>query len=196
MRVAVCVPTGDEVKTDFWLSFSYLLTATPGVTIDLLNVRTSLIQNSRFIVVKRALERAADRVLFVDSDMVFPPDALARLLAHDRPIVGATYARRREPYGVHGTAVEPIEPGATGLRRMARMPLGLALIDARVFDRVPRPWFFTPFQPDTDEFVSEDYGFCDAALAVGYDVWCDLDLSRELGHVGTMTYTWARTSSE
>lgn len=193
VKVAVCVPSGDEVKTDFFLSMAdLLLTPNPGVNeLMVLNPRTSLIENSRFLAVKDALRRGADKVLFVDSDVVFPGDALRRLLNHGKPIVGATYVRRREPYGVLGYGLEDVPPGATGLHRFARLPAGMLLIDAGVFSVVARPWFVARYQPETDDYLSEDYGFCDRVREAGFDVWCDLDLSRELGHVGSMTYTWA-----
>lgn len=196
MRVALVVPSGDEVKADFWISTYHLLTTPcPIAELMLLNPRTSLIENSRYIAVKMALERGADHVFFVDSDMTFPGDALARLLGHGRAVVGATYCRRREPYGVLGVGLEAIEPGATGLRRMARLPLGMTLIDAAIFREVAPPWFEARFLRDDGEWLSEDYAFCDAVRAVGHDVWCDLDLSHELGHVGQEIYTWGRTLS-
>lgn len=195
MRIAVCVPSGDEVKTDFFVSMAGLLTVPhPGVgELMLLNPRTSLIENSRFLAVKEALRREADKVLFVDSDLTFPADALGRLLGAGKPIVGATYARRREPFGALGYGIGDVPPGATGLWRFARLPAGMLLIDAAVFSIVPRPWFVARYQSITDDYLSEDYGFCDAATAAGLEIWCDLDLSHEMGHVGQQTFTWART---
>lgn len=194
MKVAICVPSGDDVKADFWISSHELLIGMLALQVEpmLLNVRTSLIQNSRFSVVKDALARDADKVLFIDSDMTFSGDAFGRLLSHDKPITGATYVRRREPCTVLGYGYDDVPPGATGLQSMARMPLGFMLIDAEVFRKVPKPWFAPRFQPETDDFVSEDYAFCDAAIAAGYEVWCDLDLSHELGHIGQRINWWGR----
>ena len=36
-------------------------------------------------------------------------------------------------------------------------------------------------------FVGEDYAFCDAARALGYKVWLDVEIS--LPHVGTEEFT-------
>lgn len=193
MRVALAVPTGDEVKSDFWVAFSYLLVeaVSDGIETVLLNCRTSLITNSRYQLVKAALDRGCDRVFFIDSDLAFPRDSLRRLLAWDRSIVGATYVRRREPREILGYGLEDLPPGSSGLQRVARLPAGLLLIEASVFDRVPKPWFIDEWQPETEDFKSEDYAFCDSARACGYDVWCDLDLSREIGHVGQMVFTWS-----
>lgn len=197
MRIALCVPSGDDVKADFWLSFSDLLTTAlaDGHVPLTLNVRTSLITNSRYVVVRDALTRDVDKVFFVDSDMVFPGDALRRLVARDKPIVGATYARRREPWGALGYGVEDVPPGAVGLARFARLPLGMMLIDASVFATVPKPWFPSIYRPETEDFESEDYGFCRLAIEAGYDVWCDLDLSHEMGHIGQTIHMWGRAEA-
>ena len=42
-----------------------------------------------------ALETGMDYILFIDDDMMVPPDTLFRLLAHEKPIVGALAYRRR-----------------------------------------------------------------------------------------------------
>lgn len=41
-------------------------------------------------------ERKFSHVLWMDSDMEFPPDMLRRLLAHEKPIVSATYFSRTD----------------------------------------------------------------------------------------------------
>jgi hypothetical protein len=38
----------------------------------------------------------ASHILFLDSDMTFPPDTLQRLLDHKVPIVGADYVKRND----------------------------------------------------------------------------------------------------
>lgn len=193
MRVALCVPSGDLVHADFCLSFADLIVTSVlnGIETVLLNSRTSLITNSRYTLVKEALRREADKLLFVDSDMMFPDDALRCLLTHEKAIVGATYIRRREPHTILGYGLDDVQPGATGLVPFARLPAGMLLVDAKVFARVPEPYFNSEWRPETRDFISEDYWFCDAARAAGFEVWCDLDLSHQMGHVGTLVYTWA-----
>ena len=45
---------------------------------------------------------SADEILWVDTDMQFPEDALLRLLAHDKDIVGCNYRTRTPPYACAG----------------------------------------------------------------------------------------------
>lgn len=195
-HIIVCVPTGDTVHTDFCLSVSALMARTAidslsGLQqVDLLNIRTSVVEVGRFMIVRDALARGADATLFLDSDMVFPENTLARLLAHDKPIVGATYIKRRDPFDVLGTAIDDIPPGAKGIAQMARMPFGCMLIRREVYDKVPRPWFQVDYIPEDDSFLSEDFWFCDRAREAGFDIWCDLDLSHDLGHCGQQVHWW------
>jgi hypothetical protein len=56
------------------------------------------------------------------------------------------------------------------------------LIRMSVFDRLPKPWF--NLVAVGDQLRGEDYHFCESARAAGIEVWCDGDLSAELGHIG------------
>lgn len=44
--------------------------------------------------------------------------------------------------------------------------------------------------------MSEDYNFCRKARAFGYSIWCDLDLTHEMGHVGTQIVTTMPTGAK
>lgn len=196
-KIALCLPTGDTVHTDFCISLIGICAETAaGITI--VNARTSVIEQSRFLLVREALQREVEYILFIDSDLSFPPDSINRLLAHDKDIVGATYIRRREPYNVLGFPPddEEILPGQKGLTEMVRMPFGFMLIRTKVFADVPRPWFVTSFSVEDDGWTSEDYKFCDQAIAHGYKIWCDLDLSHELAHHGMNAWWWGKPKEE
>ncbi len=39
-------------------------------------------------------------------------------------------------------------------------------------------------QPD-DELLGEDIYFCIMAKKAGYELWCDMDLSLQVGHIGS-----------
>lgn len=191
MRIGFCIPSGDEVKTDFAISMWGLARklSFDGV---LLNTRTSLIQMSRYHAVRSAIEYKCDAVFFVDSDLSFPDDALDRLVNHKKDIVAATYVSRRDPHPVLGFVSDEngIKHGMTGLVSMYRMPIGFSLINIEVFRCISRPWFPVIYSEVDDEFVSEDYGFCDLAREAGYELWCDLDLSHQLTHIGSQAWWW------
>ena len=60
-------------------------------------VSGTLIADQRMKLARMALEGGADYLLFLDSDMRFPANAVRQLLKHDKHIVAANYATRRLP---------------------------------------------------------------------------------------------------
>ncbi len=201
MIIGLCLPSGDDVKMDFTLSLSAMVLHTAihskgDIEIRTYNPRASLPEIGRFIAARSALEHSCDKLMWVDSDMTFPQDALSKLLAYDLPIVGATYCRRREPHTILGVGVEDVPPGATGLVRMQRMPFGFVLVDADVFRKMPKPWFAPLWDAEQERWHSEDYMFCERAREAGFDVWCDLDLSHDLGHCALKVVYWGDNTDE
>lgn len=138
----------------------------------------------------------ASHILMLDTDMMFPPNALQRLLAHGKEIVGTTYCQRRSPRGyVH----ESLRDGIIrthlggGLDEIQSTGFGCILMKMHIFNRIPRPWFAPIYKgvvDDRGEDVrrSEDRSFCDRAREAGFKVWCDFDLSAELRHIGQFAF--------
>lgn len=187
--VAVLVPSGDMVHADFMVALiSMLWHANNYARTMLLNFKGSAISYSRNVLVEMALRAPApvDYVLFIDSDLVFPAETLGHLLKHGRSIVGATYARRKEPFDVLGRLkhIPGRDITAGGLHEAEAMPGGMMLVKTSVFRQVKRPWFEERYDYDADPwFISEDYGFSEKARAAGVSMWCDLTLSQHLGHL-------------
>lgn len=206
MILGLCLPTGDLVHMDFTLSLTsatiHTVLASKGdIEVRTYNPRASLVQIGRYIAVKSALEHGCDKLMWIDSDMVFPAEGISRLLAHKLPIVGATYLRRREPHTILGVADLPgdgsfISPTDTGLAKMRRIPTGFLLVDAEVFRKLPKPWFEPRWDPEAERWHSEDYMFCDRAREAGFDIWCDLDLSHEIMHCALHTVWWSRDPTQ
>lgn len=198
MKIAVAVPSGDFIHTDFLSHIFALFSSERAKQLCYINTRSSMIQQGRYMLVEAAQAAGADKILMIDSDHTFPPDGLNRLIEHDKAIVAATYSRRREPYGILGYDIDghPIQASARGLEKVALLPLGFALIDMEVFHKVDRPWFCVGFDPVKKCWAGEDYGFCTGARQAGYDIWCDFDLSREIGHLGLKVFTWPEQEEE
>ncbi len=185
MLVAVGVPSFDTLHADFAMSFALLAHGSREADLVFVNAKNAKLAEARNQIVDAARGVNADWLLFLDSDLVFPPNALRRLLAHGRRQVGATYRRRSPPHDLLGSA---FHSGARsyegGLVEMARMPLGCSLIRMDVFDALPRPIFRYEVDEAAGAVVSEDYVFCDALRKLGVRIWCDVDLTKELGHLG------------
>ena len=184
--VAIGVPSGDMVHTDFAMSLA-MLCMNAGVQSFLLNSRSSLIALGRNQCAGAAQIMKASHLMFFDTDMVFPADALSRLLAHDKDIVGATYSQRMPPF--HPLAVT--EAGeqthiSSGMHRVRLLPTGCMLIRTSVFHTLARPYF--NLVAEGDQLRGEDYYFCEKARAAGFEIWCDGDLSAQIGHIGQKIY--------
>lgn len=198
--VGIGVPSGDHVHADFSMALAAMTYfGRPNTGFALISGKSSIVTTSRNMIVNEAL-KATDKegnplqwLLFLDSDMTFPADTLRRLMAHDKDIVGAIYCRRAGNHEPHGIPMDKAVYGkrlTTGLIEMEKMPTGVLLIKLDVFRRMARP-FFRIFYQDADEqypeglTFGEDYNFSDQARALGYQLWCDVELSHQVGHIGT-----------
>lgn len=134
------------------------------------------------------LNGGAEYILFIDSDMTFPADALNRLLDHDLDIVGCDYRMRASPFERIGT-YEPhmIQPDE-GLAERTLLGLGFLLVKRRVFEKLPSPWFQRVYEGRI--FRTEDLFFCKNAIEAGFQIWCDLDLSKQVDHIGLQQVPW------
>lgn len=149
-------------------------------------------------LIKDAKEIGATHLLNIDCDMIFPPDGLEKLLKADKDIVGVNYRQRgnhldqdnaystiKFPGDKSGEYREVLqEDFPKELFECAAVGLGLTLINMRVFDKLPFPWFHTT---ETDEIHStEDIVFCKEAREAGFKVWADPTI--RIGHIGSYVY--------
>lgn len=148
-KVMVCIPSGRtwEARSATAIVGMATFSGMHGVSVGVSNLEGSMISKQRNDLVKVALEHKMDYVMFIDNDMVFPPDAMLRLLSHEKDIVGATYNKRVPPYETLGRLIgERPKPGETGLRQADMMPGGMMLIKTSVFEKMGWPWYFETYQ--------------------------------------------------
>ena len=88
-----------------------------------INVRGQDTAEARNSMTKTALDNGADYLLWVDADMIFPPDALVRLLNRNVDIAGTEYRRRAPPYAPVGIAMEGGKKTEDGLTEYAVLPV-------------------------------------------------------------------------
>lgn len=197
LRVAICIPSGDEWKADFAYDLSAMLLHTcsraEGLAIGLFNRRLSVLPTARNHLVRDACTTGAHYLLFLDSDMRFPPDTLLRLLSHKQDIVAANCVLRAFPTRATAWADGAhvfTNDGSTGLEEVESIGTAVMLIDTKVFQKMEPPFFFFEPKPnDKLSFLGEDQFFCREARAKGFKVFIDHDLSQSVAHVGTLAYT-------
>jgi hypothetical protein len=204
--IAVCTPARDMVHTMFTYDLVNLVCYHTLNTNDAISLKISegtLIANQRAELSLDAMREGCSHLLFIDSDMRFPQDMIARLLAHDVDIVATNCARRRMPTGP--TAQVYKENGdrelvwtmseSTGLQEVGSVGMGVMLIKSSVFKALSEPWYETPWRSDKRGYIGEDVFFCKKAREAGFRIWIDHDVSKEIGHIGMFEFkhdhTWA-----
>lgn len=199
-RIAVSIPCGDDVKTGFAYDLSNMMCATvlsrEDVDLRLHTLKGTILPKSREGLVFMALEHDYTHIFFLDSDMRFPRNALLQLLHRNTYIIGANYPTRRYPckpvtFADDSDASKRVytEEGDSHMQEVASIGFGCTLIDLDVFKGLPRPWFATPWDEETRNWIGEDVYFCRKAREVlGLPVLIDHDLSHKVAHVGEWEY--------
>lgn len=191
MKVAILIPSGEDWKADFGCALAGLFgTFIENVELRIINSKSSLVTLNRNSLVREGLKWGADYVLFLDSDMIFPPETLLRLLSNQKDIVGATAKKRKPPYDTVGEVLnEADQYKEMRLVEMSRIGACCLLIKTSVFDSFPQPWFRELYFDGEEQQHGEDYYFCDAARQKGYQIWCDVGLTLSIGHIGDRVVT-------
>ena len=195
MKTLIAVPCMDMVAAGFSQSLAMLHRVGDCLVTHLAG---SLVYDSRNKIAAMAVQHECDFVMWFDSDMVFEPDTLERLMKHmeSHDIVSGVYYRRTGTYkpvlykelNVRGDgtveAVEFDELPKEDLFKADGVGFGCVLMKTSVLiDMImnEKDWF-TPIGR-----AGEDLSFCLRAKKLGYEIWCDQTL--RLGHVGQVIVT-------
>lgn len=197
MKVAICTPVyadPDRIYTHCLAQLLiYTAKARPDIDLAYISTTNHLIPG-RNGCAQRALEEGADYLLWIDADMTFPADGLARLLAHNREVVGCNCPTRVTPirptaYRFHGEQCSPVYPeaglvSAKIIEKVAYMGFGFCLVNGDVMRRVG------PFRPHptSSNGLGEDIQFFEDVRGLGVSVCLDHALSEQIGHVGQAVY--------
>lgn len=198
MKTLVAVPCMDMVQT----RFMYCLLQMQHVgDVEFSLTEASLIYNARNQLAQKAMNEGFDRILWLDSDMVFEPDLMQKLSARlDTGIefVSGLYFKRREP-------VAPVIFKTCGSyeRKGQLIPFASSYNDypedklfqiaaagfggcMMTVDLVREVWekFGYPFSPILG--FGEDLSFCCRVSRLGKQMYCDSSV--KMGHVGYKTY--------
>jgi len=188
MKLAIGIPLSwNYVPSDFF--DSCLLMNKHNAEI----IRTSSgpIHEMRNLIVRRSLELDCTHLVFLDADMVYPPDTITKLLGHDKDIVGALTFKRWpnfEPILFAGDMHEMylIDPIPEGLVKVTATGTGCLMIKTSVFEDNPYPWF--EFDSNNGKPVGEDINFCYNAGSLGYEIFVDTTIRTE--HLCNTRVNW------
>ena len=190
MKTLIAVPCMDQVPALFAFSLAQLKTV-ENCTLSM--KMGSLIYTSRNNIATEALQMDADYVFWLDSDMVFKPDTLIKMMdtlqKNDLDILSGLYFRRVPPYSpvlfdkieVEGLNCDYSEfkEIPEGLFEVGACGFGCVLMKTDVFFDVQSK-FGNMFAPIGN--TGEDIAFCWRARQCGYKIICDPSVI--CGHVG------------
>ena len=194
-KVAICTPVRDFTTVLFTNSLANLTykagQAGQNVTINM--IMGSEVTMQRQHLVDQALETDCTHILWLDSDMSFPSNTLNALLSHDKDIIACNYSTRVPPHRpVAFRSKNDLDSRVytgTGIQKIWAIGLGCMLVKREVFETLEKPYFKISWDDQHDSLMGEDIYFCTRANEAGYEIWLENDLSKNIAHVGTKSYT-------
>ena len=201
-KVLIAVPCMGSVSTDFFDSVVHL--NNDGNKLLALEAN-SLVYNARAHLTMKAIEIGAKWIMFIDSDMVFEPDVIDRLLdtaiENDADLVTGLYFKRKFPttpvicnevYWSQDPQTGELDGGANtyvDYPRDSVFPIeacGMActLIKMDAIQDCANACRMSPYQPLPG--LSEDFSFCFRMKQLGKKMLCDSRV--KVGHIGTMIF--------
>ena len=192
-KILIAVPCMDMVSARFAQSLATLKKVGKCTVSFLMG---SLIYDSRNKLAGYAVDMEADYILWLDSDMVFQPDTLERMMAvlDEHPeidVLSGLYFRRANPFTpVLFSKLELNEDGGLDFEDVAELPDGLFEVAGCGFgcvlmrtdcllDLAAKEGGGSWFTPLAN--AGEDCAFCIRARREGYKIYCDPDI--DLGHM-------------
>lgn len=194
VKLLILVPARDMVHSLFAMALAELVKTCVLTGIDthvtydfntiLLNQRENLAQN--------AVDINADYMLWLDSDMIFPSTTALRLLNHNKDIVAANYMKRSVPLTTvaYPTLNEwdnwlPLE-SQEELEVVEGIGMGCMLMKTSILTSLQKPWF--EFEWKENSWHGEDFYFQKKLRAAGHQIFVDMNLSRQVRHIGQWAF--------
>jgi len=160
----------------------------------------SLLPLARNTLLTEAYKRKPDDIIWIDTDMIWEPDTLRKLLKHDVDVVGAP-CRKKIPDSIQFNfqldKEASLDKDEKGLIEAKRLGTG--------FLRMTRKAYTEMWENDkkyevqgvmgshvfeigiwNNELLSEDFILCEKLRNRGYKIYIDPDLT--VGHIGTLNY--------
>lgn len=217
--VMICTPTARNPCLDYTLAFaetSVHLLQTGIRQFNQFVVGSSNLPRARNELVARFLASECTDMIFVDDDMGWKPEAIVRLLASDKDVIGGVGRKRVDKpnsdpdvWCVHfpESADTRLDQDEMGNVRVMAVGTGLLKISRSVFEKMiaahpewkraghdgmseavkANYYQFFRFDPDDSTEMGEDFVFCKRWRELGGTIWIDPTIW--LSHVGNRAYS-------
>lgn len=169
----------------------------------------SLVTRARNNVTHTFLQSQIPWILYLDTDLIFPAEAIERLCSWgpEYPIVGGCYPKKKVgPAEWVTNCIPGVGPREDGLQEVTELGTGMLRIHRSVFGALREAYpqlryrcdaahdirydFFPvgtfPNAGQENRYLSEDWYICQLARAIGYRVYADTKVSAK--HVGVVSY--------
>ena len=199
MKTLIAVPCFDMIHTGFVKSFIDL--EKPDGTAYAI-ITNTLIYEARNMIAQKSIEEGFDRVLWLDSDMIIPQDALIMLNADmdtGKDFVSGLYFMRKPPVNpvvcdnifrrvkedgeVESAASSYINYPKDTVFEIAGAGFGCVMTSADLLKRLVER-YGAPFTPMMG--MGEDLSFCLRATCIGAKMYCDSRI--KCGHIGQTVF--------
>lgn len=192
LLIATLIPPGG-VSIDWALAFAAL--EKPPIW-DFMRLQGLPFGEARTQAAYQCLNAGHQWLMFIDSDLLLPPQTITRLMSHRLPIVSALYFQRFPTWtGTEALYLpclfnEGIDPQGNPTRvaitdfqygqliEAAYVPAGALLVHRSVFERmlaagIKRFFEWTLHADNPQSGRSEDFEWCSRVRSVGFKCFCD-----------------------
>lgn len=211
-KLFVAVPVYREIPAEVVMSLLAIPKCKFEFPVEMkMNAGDSLVTRSRNNLTAEFLESDCSDLLFLDCDLIFRPDQIARLMHWDEDIVAGFYARKRADklmwVANRFPDTEEMQADSRGLVQVRYAGTGFMRVRRNVFDRMLAEYGSQiEYKPDSGprdkewdfwkvgiyrgdgfpRYLSEDWYFCQLANDLGYKVMMDTGIMAK--HIGSITY--------
>ena len=195
MNILIGIPTKDSIMIESAISIMNLDWDGHNITYTHADGRGVYgVAQARNRLARKALDGGYDKLLMLDSDMIYPEDTIKHLLDPDVPIVigcarykndsgrAPIFTGVQDDTGSDAWVWDKIPPSRFGFNSGG---LACAMIDVSLFARIPFPWFVWE-ERSNGSYWGEDIGFYDRLRAIGIRPQADGRV--KCGHIGRKIY--------
>jgi len=193
-KILIAIPTAKYIEPETMKSI-YDQIIPEGYQTELQFFYGYQIDQIRNLIADWIVNKDYDYLFSVDSDIIFPPDTLIRLLNHDKDLVTGIYRQRlpNQTLEVYDQNLQniPIDNlPENSLIEIGGCGFGCVLVKKKLFVKIGYPQFVYHSAIDHKDTFSEDNHFCKAARENGFQLYADTSLF--CGHKGTHIYEVAK----
>lgn len=201
-KLAILIPCRETVYSLFTSALVELVKTTTmaGIDVHVVYDQSTILLSQREKLAKEALRMKADYALWLDSDMLFPSTTAMRLMGHNKDIVCGNYMKRSYPlktvaYEERGDwdSWVPLE-SQEELQEVEGIGMGCMMIKTEILKKIEAPFF--EFEYYDGDWHGEDFYFQNKLRDVGYKIWVDMNLSRQIHHVGQWAFGQSITTND